>query len=105
MLAAAPAPPRHGEDKSRQAEGRVAAYLADHDVVTPAELRGLDPSPAKPRIAVSLDVAAPALVRARGIAALRVVATPEVPRFLDKLIDDKAESTEATFRLLLRRAA
>lgn len=105
MLAAAPAPPHHGEDKARLAQDRVAAYLADHDVVTPAELRGLDANPQKPLMAIALDGAAAALVRARAIAALRVVATPEVHRFLDKLIDDKAESTDATDRLLLRRAA
>jgi hypothetical protein len=34
-----------------------------------------------------------------------VVAAPEVRRFLDQLIDDKAESIDPTERLLLRRAA
>lgn len=105
MLAAAPSPPRHGEDKARLAQDRIAAYLAEHDVVTPDELRSLDPNPPKPLMAVALDGTAQALVRARAIAALRVVATPEVHRFLDKLIDDRAASTDATDRLLLRRAA
>jgi HEAT repeat protein len=83
----------------------MAAYLGEHDVATAAELRALDGSPQKPLMAIARDGKAPPLVRARAVAALRVVATPEVHDFLAKLIDEKATTTDQAERLVLRRAA
>ncbi len=105
MLAAAPAHPRRADDKSADASARMAAYLADHDVASAAELRALDSNPGKALIAVARDEKAPGLVRARAVAALREFGNPEVYAFLAKLIDDKATTTDATLRLILRRAA
>lgn len=105
LLAAAPAPRRPAADQGTEAQSRIAAYLAEHDVATAAELRALDASPGKPLMAIARDAKAPALVRARAVAALRVVGTPEVHGFLAKLIDEKATTTDPSERLVLRRAA
>ncbi len=105
LLAAAPAPARHADDKAADARDRIAAYLGDHDVVTAAELRALDANPPKALIAIARDEKAPSLVRARAVAALRGFGSPEVYAFLAKLIDDKATTADATLRLILRRAA
>lgn len=84
---------------------RFEAYLGDHDVPTAAELRALGKAPDKTLMALSSDTHAEGLVRARATAGLRFFPTPEVQTFLGKLIQNNAKATDATDRLIVRRAA
>ncbi len=84
---------------------RFEAYLGDHDVPSAAELRALGKTPDKSLMALSSDTHAEALVRARATAGLRFFPTPEVKTFLGKLIQKNAKATDATDRLIVRRAA
>jgi hypothetical protein len=84
---------------------RFQAYLGDHDVPTADELRALGKAPDKTLMALSSDTHADGLVRARATAGLRFFPTPEVQTFLGKLIQKNAKTTDATDRLIVRRAA
>jgi hypothetical protein len=84
---------------------RIEAYLAAHDLASAAELRSLSATPDKTLMAIALDARAERLTRARSVAALRFLPSPAVQAFLAKLIQDKADATDGTLRLLLRRAA
>lgn len=84
---------------------RVQSYLDTHDVPSAADLRGLSPSPEKPLIAIAGDDQVDRLARARAVAALRLLPSPAVQAFLTDLIQKQATTTNATLRLLLRRAA
>lgn len=108
LVAAADAgrpPNQHGQDSKRSERSRFEAYLADHDVPTAAELQALGKAPEKTLMALSSDAKADGLVRARATAGLRFFPTPEVQTFLAKLIQSHAKTTDATQRLVLRRAA
>ena len=83
----------------------VVAYLASHDVPDAAELAKLAHAPEKPLMAIVTDARVEGLTRARAAAALRLLPTPEVHVFLEKLVQAKAKSNDATDRLILRRAA
>jgi len=63
------------------------------------------PTPEKALIAIASDVRVAGLVRSRAVTALRLVPSHEVQSFLGKLIQDKAKVTDATDRLIVRRAA
>lgn len=100
-LAAGPSP-----DARLAAErSRFETYLSKHDVPTAADLNGLGHAPEKTLMAVSSDTHADGLVRARATAGLRFFSTPEVQTFLSKLVQSKAKATDATDRLIVRRAA
>jgi len=105
-LAAAPAspPPRAG-GAAGDPRPKVEAYLAAKDVPAAAELAALASAPEKPLMAIATDAKADGLLRARAVAALRLVPSPEVGAFLFKLIAAKAKASEATDRLIVRRAA
>jgi hypothetical protein len=96
-------PPDAGQATSERA--RIEAYLATHDLASAAELRSLSARPENALMAIALDARAERLTRARSVAALRFLPSPAVQAFLAKLIQDKAEATDETLRLLLRRAA
>ena len=81
------------------------AYLAAHDVPSAAELRALAKAPEDALMAIASDTRAEGLIRSRAVAALRLVPTPGVQGFLGKLIQAKAKATDASERLLVRRAA
>lgn len=108
LAAAASAKSASPADTAAQAEderSRLAAYLAGHDVPSAAELRALSGTPGKPLMAIAADARAPALVRARAVAALRLWPSAETHRFLGRLVQDQAKASDATNRLLVRRAA
>jgi hypothetical protein len=84
---------------------KIEAYLATHDLPSIAELRGFAASPDPVLMAIASDARAERLTRARAVAALRFLPSPVVQEFLAKLIRQNAKSTDATVRLLLRRAA
>jgi HEAT repeat protein len=94
-----------GGAKAKEARAEVEAYLGSHDVAAVADLRKLSPSPERPLMAIALDARGDGLVRARAVAALRLLPSPEVQGFLGKLLADKAKSGDSTDRLLLRRGA
>jgi len=98
----APAP-----DRAKASDGRAqfSAYLSAHDVPTAAELSALAPAPQDALMAIASDTHAEGLIRSRAVAALRLVATPGVRVFLGKLIQAKAKTTDASERLIVRRAA
>ena len=103
-FAAAPAgAPDAGPAASERA--RIEAYLATHDLASAAELRSFSATPDKALMTIALDGRAERLTRARAVAALRFLPSPAVQAFLAKLIQDKADATDPTLRLLLRRAA
>lgn len=102
LVAASPTPSADGASAAR---GNLAAYLSSHDVASESELRAILRAPEGELMAIASDEKSEALVRARAVAALRLVATPEVRRFLGKLIEDKAKSSLPDERLILRRAA
>jgi hypothetical protein len=109
-LVAAPVfagPAAAGPAKPEQAriQARIQSYLESHDVPSAAELRGLSPSAEKTLIAIASDGHADRLTRARAVAALRLLPSATVQAFLIKLIQGQATTTDATLRLLLRRAA
>lgn len=104
--ASAPAPER-GKDGGKASDGRskFEAYLAGHDVPLAEELRALAKSPEDPLMTIASDTRVDGLIRSRAVAALRVVPTKGVQSFLGKLIEAKAKATDASDRLIVRRAA
>ena len=56
-------------------------------------------------MAIASDGRVVGLVRARAVAALRLVPSHAVHAFLGKLVQSKAKATDATDRLIVRRAA
>jgi HEAT repeat protein len=79
--------------------------LATHDVPVAEELRALASAPENTLMAIVSDARADGLLRARAVAALRLVPSAGVHVFLGKLIQAKAKTTDATDRLIVRRAA
>ena len=102
-LAAKPAPTPVGNELS--ARPRFEAYLATHDVPSAAELRALAAAPENALMAIASDARLDGLLRSRAVAALRLVPSPGAHVFLCKLIETKAKATDATDRLIVRRAA
>lgn len=102
-LAAAPAAPEAGGSAAERT--KIEAYLATHDVPAASELRAFASVPETALIAIASDANAERLTRARAVAALRLLPSPGVQEFLSKFIRSKAVTTDATERLLLRRAA
>lgn len=86
-------------------QSQLVAYLDAHDVPTLAELRALAPAPEALLMAIANDARVDGLGRSRAVAALRLVPTPEVQAFLGKLVQSNAKATDATDRLIVRRAA
>lgn len=88
-------------------EGRAQceAYLATHDVAVAAELRALAKAPENALMAIASDAKVEGLIRSRAVAGLRMVPTVGVRVFLGKLVRSKAKATDATDRLIVRRAA
>jgi HEAT repeat protein len=74
-------------------------------VAVAAELRALAKAPEDALMAIASDTKAEGLIRARAVAALRLVPTVGVRVFLGKLVSAKAKATDATDRLIVRRAA
>jgi len=109
VVSASPAPPAStpnpNDGRSSDGRSRVEAYLAAHDVAAAADLQGLARAPEKALMAIASDVRVAGLVRSRAVAALRLVASHEVQSFLTKLVQTKAKATDATDRLIVRRAA
>lgn len=105
LAAGPPTPPASGGGKTGDARPQLAAYLASHDVPTLAELRGLASAPDKPLMAIAEDGRAEGLIRARAVAALRLLPSPAVQGFLGKMVRTMAKSNDTTERLILRRAA
>ena len=106
LLVAAPAGPKSpGTAKPEDARTRIEAYLGSHDIMTAADLRGLDAAPETPLMAIALDGKVKGLIRARAVAALRLVPSPKVRDFLGRLVSEKATAKEASERLVVRRAA
>ncbi|HEY5283371.1 MAG TPA: HEAT repeat domain-containing protein [Polyangia bacterium] len=103
VLAAKPAPAPAGNELSGRA--RFEVYLATHDVPVAEDLRALAPAPENALMAIASDVHADGLQRSRAVAALRLVPSAAVHVFLGKLIQAKAKATDATDRLIVRRAA
>jgi HEAT repeat protein len=102
IAAASPAPDARPATSERTA---IETYLATHDLPTVAGLDALSKLPEKTLMAIALDAHGERLTRARAVAALRLLPSPAVQDFLAKLIRDNASTTDATERLLLRRAA
>jgi hypothetical protein len=84
---------------------KLEAFLADHDVPSAAQLQTIARAPAKSLMTIAADAHAPALVRARAVAALRLFPSADTRSFLAGLIEAKAKTTDATEGLLVRRAA
>lgn len=106
LLAAAPTRPSSpAASKANDARTKVQAYLAGHDVADAGELRELVGTPDDPLMAIATDARIDGLLRARAVAALRLVPTPEAHTFLEKLVQAKAKSSDAADCLILRRAA
>jgi HEAT repeat protein len=105
VASAGSAGPSADAGRAATERSRFEAYLADHDVPTAGELRALGKAPDKTLMALSSDTHAGGLVRARATAGLRFFPTPEVQTFLTKLIQKNAKTTDATTRLIVRRAA
>jgi HEAT repeat protein len=80
-------------------------YLANHDVPSADDLFGLGASPANVLMAIASDEHAEGLTRARAVSALRLLPSPVVQTYLEKLIQSKATATDAADRLVVRRAA
>jgi HEAT repeat protein len=83
----------------------MEAYLATHDVASTAELDGLMKAPENALMAIASDGHMAGLTRARAVAALRLVPSLGVQAFLLKLVQSNAKATDATERLIVRRAA
>jgi hypothetical protein len=92
-------------DKATDVRPRFEAYLVTHDVPVVGELRALAPAPETTLMAIASDGRADGLLRSRAVAALRLVPSAGVHVFLGKLIQAKAKTTDATDRLIVRRAA
>ena len=84
---------------------RFEAYLATHDVPAAGELHALAAAPENVLMAIASDVRADGLLRSRAVAALRLLPSAGVHVFLVKLIQAQAKATDATDRLIVRRAA
>jgi HEAT repeat protein len=105
-LAAAPAAPLpKSAGKAGDERPKIEAYLSSHDVASAAELRELSLTPGRPLLAIAADDRIPGLVRARAVAALRLYPSTETRSFLDRVLQAKAKTTDATDRLIVRRAA
>jgi HEAT repeat protein len=91
--------------KAGDERSQLAAYLKSHDVPSAVELGALAKMPGRPLMAIAADARAEVLVRARAVAALRFWPSAETRSFLGKLVQEQAEATDATNRLLVRRAA
>jgi HEAT repeat protein len=90
---------------AKDARSKVESYLTTHDVPTAAELHALGPAPETSLMAVASDPHAEGLTRARAVAALRLLPSPIIETYLGKLVESKAKATDATDRLIVRRAA
>lgn len=84
---------------------KLETFLATHDVSSAGEIRAIASAPDRALIAIATDAHADRLTRARAMAALRLLPSPAVQAFLEKFIEENAKDTDATLRLLLRRAA
>ena len=104
-LAASPTAPVPDGGKASPVRSQCEAYLATHDVAVAAELRALAKAPEDALMAIVSDTKAEGLIRSRAVAALRLVPTVGVRVFLGKLVSAKAKATDATDRLIVRRAA
>ena len=102
-LAAKPAPAPAGKEMAGRP--RFETYLTTHDVPSAVELHELAAAPENALMAIASDARVDGLLRSRAVAALRLVPSPEVHSFLGKLIETKAKATDATDRLMVRRAA
>ncbi len=100
-------PAASAPDGGKAGDGRVRceAYLATHDVAVAAELRALAKAPEDALMDIASDTRAQGLIRARAVAALRLVPSHGVYVFLSKLVEGKAKASDATDRLIVRRAA
>jgi HEAT repeat protein len=105
VVVAAPATASPDAGQPRPERAKVEAYLQTHDVASAAELRGVLPAPEKTLMIVTSDEHEDRLVRARAVAALRLFPSPAVQEFLERVVQDKATATDATDRLIVRRAA
>jgi HEAT repeat protein len=109
VVSAAPASPAsapsQGGGKPSDERSKIEVYLAAHDVASAEDLQQLATAPEKVLMAVASDAHVEGLVRARAVAALHFVGSHEAQAFLSKLIQSKAKATNATDRLILRRAA
>jgi HEAT repeat protein len=106
VLAAAPSSRSPSTaSKPEDVRAKVEGYLAAHDVADSDQLRVLVAEPGKPLMAIVTDARVKGLLRARAAAALRLVPTPEIHTFLEKLVQAKAKASDATDRLIVRRAA
>lgn len=105
LLGAAPASPKSPAPKPENARAQIAAYLGSHDVATAAELRRLHAAPERPLMDIAVDGKVDGLIRARAVAALRLLPSSATHDFLGRLVSDKALSKEAADRLVVRRAA
>jgi hypothetical protein len=109
VVSAAPASPAPAPspDGGRPSDGRakIEVYLAAHDVASAEDLQRLATTPEKVLMAIASDARVEGLVRARAVAALHLVGSHEAQAFLSKLVQSKAKTTDATDRLILRRAA
>lgn len=105
VLTTAPAAAAPEVGQTKPARAKVESYLESHDVAAAADLRGILPAPEKTLMAIASDDHAARLLRARAVAALRLLPSPSVQEFLEKLVEDKATATDATDRLIVRRAA
>ncbi len=97
--------PRVPSVQKTTARSKIETYLAAHDVATAADLHAIETVPEKSLMAIALDPRAEGLTRARAVAALRLLPSPEVVEFLGKLVEKYAKATNAVDRLLVRRAA
>ena len=105
-MAAPGARPSAGKTQGKgDPRAQVESYLGSHDVAMAADLHAIAASPEKPLMAIARDPKAERLVRARAVAALRIVPTPAVRNFLGRLLEDNARTSDPTDRLLVRRAA
>jgi HEAT repeat protein len=100
--ASAPSP---GGGKPSDEQSKVVVYLAAHDVASAEDLQRLATTPEKVLMDIASDAHVEGIVRARAVAALHLVGSHEAQAFLSKLVQSKAKATDATDRLILRRAA
>jgi HEAT repeat protein len=105
VLVAAPAAASPDAGPAKPERAKVETYLQGHDVASSAELRSILPAPEKTLMTIALDDHADRLIRARAVAALRLLPSPGVQEFLERLVQDKAAATDTSDRLIVRRAA
>jgi len=81
-------------------------YLEKHELPGPtAELNSLGAKPAAAFMRLANDEAAPTPIRARAMAALRNLPSPQVQAFVAKWVEIHAETVLPAERIVLRRAA